>query len=76
MLFNKIKKKRLNELMIGLTNTYHSKIMEGINHASFNGLREKYMNFNKDSFKADFDTLGNPKKIASKWLNEMCKRRF
>lgn len=73
MLFWQNKDKRLDELMISLTHTYHNKIMEGINQASFNGLREKYMNFNKDDFKADFPLLGNPKTIASKWLDEMCK---
>ena len=47
MLFQQNKQKRLHELMINLTHNYHSKIVLGIQHASFNGLREKYMNFNK-----------------------------
>jgi hypothetical protein len=34
-------------------------------------LREKYMNFEYNDFKADFPELGKPKEVCERWLGEM-----
>jgi len=69
--FNDQKAERKEELFFFLTAKYHNLIKEAITHAAKNGKREKYMNFKKDDFKADFPTLGYPREIQEAWLSEV-----
>lgn len=69
--FEKQKLERKEELFIFLTDKYHNLIKEGIIHAAKNGKREKYMNFKKDDFKANYPSLGYPCDVQEAWLSEV-----
>tara|TARA_B100001093_G_C25937402_1_gene639421 strand:+ start:94 stop:504 length:411 start_codon:yes stop_codon:yes gene_type:complete len=70
-MFEQARDKRVNEIMVFLTEKYHNKVKTAIIKASTHGHREKYMNFNREDFKANFPTLGSPAIIISRWLTEM-----
>lgn len=55
-----------------LTAKYYWGVRNSIEHASKLGLKEKYMNFDRLDFKADFPGLGNPRSFQRCWLDEMC----
>ena len=61
-----------HELMIKLTRKYHGSIKRGIENASKQGKREKYINFDRNEFKANCKGLGFPQEIEKMWLEEMC----
>ena len=61
-----------DELMQALTDKYHKSILIGIQNASKQGKREKYINFDREDFKANCKGLGFPKQVALIWLEEMC----
>jgi hypothetical protein len=63
---------RKHEMMVFLTEKYHGKIKESIERTAKRGLREKYMNFLYDDFKANCHGLGRPKDVQIMWLREMC----
>ena len=63
---------RKHQMLVFLTEKYHGKVKEAIERASKRGLREKYMNFCYDDFKANCPGLGKPKDIQIMWLKEMC----
>ena len=69
--FDESKAKRLDEVMTRLTEKYHPLLKKGLNQAAQKGSREKYMNFERDDFKANFPTLGKPGEMAVRWLQEM-----
>lgn len=69
--FEEAKSKRIDEMMNKLTDKYHPLLKKGLNQAAHAGRREKYMNFERDDFKANFPTLGTPAEMASRWLCEM-----
>ena len=69
--FEEAKEKRLDEMMEKLMAKYHPLLKKGLEQAAHNGRREKYMNFERDDFKANFPTLGTPAEMASKWLCEV-----
>ena len=69
--FEEAKAKRLDEMMTKLTEKYHPLLKEGLEQAAHGGRREKYMNFERDDFKANFPTLGTPAEMAGKWLEEV-----
>lgn len=69
--FEKQKLERKDELFIFLTDKYHNLIKEGITHAAKNGKREKYMNFKKNDFKANYPSLGYPCDVQEAWLSEV-----
>lgn len=71
--FEESKAKRLDEIMTRLTEKYHPLLKKGLNQAAHAGRREKYMNFVRDDFKANFPTLGTPGEMALRWLQEMIK---
>lgn len=71
--FEESKAKRLDEIMTRLTEKYHPLLKKGLNQAAHAGRREKYMNFVRDDFKANFPTLGTPGDMAVRWLQEMIK---
>jgi len=71
--FEEAKEKRLDEIMTMLTDKYHTLLKKGLEQAAHAGRREKYMNFDRDDFKANFPTLGTPVDMASSWLCEMIK---
>ena len=71
--FEESKAKRLDEIMTRLTEKYHPLLKKGLNQAAYAGRREKYMNFVRDDFKANFPTLGTPGEMALRWLQEMVK---
>lgn len=71
--FEESKAKRLDEIMTRLTEKYHPLLKKGLNQAAHAGRREKYMNFERDDFKANFPTLGTPGEMAMRWLQEMVK---
>ena len=54
-----------------LTEKYHSIIKNGIISAAKQGKREKYINFDKNDFKANFPGLGYPKDIQENWLEDV-----
>ena len=62
---------RKDELFSFLTSKYHPKIKRGISSAASKGLSEKFMNFDKNDFKANCNGLGFPKDIQSLWLTEV-----
>ena len=61
-----------DQLMQTLTDKYHKSILTGIQNASKQGKREKYINFDREDFKANCKGLGFPKQIEIMWLEEMC----
>ena len=69
--FQEAKDKRLDEMMVKLTDKYHPLLKKGLEQAAHAGRREKYMNFTRDDFKANFPTLGTPAEMASRWLSEV-----
>ena len=69
--FEEAKAKRLHEMMESLTAKYHKQIKDALEKAAYSGKREKYMNFERDDFKANFPTLGTPAEMASRWFCEM-----
>ena len=71
--FEESKSKRIDEILTRLTEKYHPLLKKGLNQAAHAGRREKYMNFERDDFKANFPTLGTPGNIALRWLQEMIK---
>ena len=62
---------RKDELFKFLTSKYHAKIKRAIEGAAKRGLSEKFMNFEKDDFKANCEGLGFPKDVQRLWLNEV-----
>ena len=64
-------KKKEEELMIRLTEEYHSKLKDAIKRAAEDGKCEKYMNLRYEHFKANHDGFGNPAQVQSSWLKEM-----
>lgn len=71
--FEESKSKRLDEIMTRLTEKYHPLLKKGLSQAAHAGRREKYMNFERDDFKANFPTLGTPVEMAVRWIQEMVK---
>tara|TARA_A200000113_G_C8634073_1_gene280243 strand:+ start:23 stop:535 length:513 start_codon:yes stop_codon:yes gene_type:complete len=70
--FMQAKDERENQLMTFLTKKYHKSIKDALYRAALiDGLREKYMNFDYNDFKANFPDLGNPKEVCQRWLGEM-----
>jgi hypothetical protein len=70
--FMQAKEKRETELMTFLTKKYHKSVKDALYRAALiEGLREKYMNFEYNDFKADFPELGKPKEVCERWLGEM-----
>jgi len=69
--FNKEKGNREHELMELLTDKYYESVKNAIKYASEWGLREKYMNFDREDCKANFPTLGSPVEVLNRWLKEM-----
>lgn len=71
--FEKAKTEREHQLMTNLTTKYHKSIKDALyNAALISGVREKYMNFEYEDFKANFPGLGKPKDVCKRWLEEMC----
>lgn len=54
-----------------LTEKYYERIKNAIVLASNCGKTEKYMNFTKDDFKANFPGLGYPSEFQKQWLDEL-----
>ncbi len=72
--FEEAKFYRENELMTNLTKKYHSLVKKALwDSALIAGKREKYMNFEREDFKANFPGLGTPKDVCQRWLSEMTK---
>ena len=69
--FEEARDKRLDDMMVKLTEKYHHLLKKGLEQAAHGGRREKYMNFERDDFKANFPTLGTPADMASRWLCEV-----
>jgi len=70
--FMQAKDERENQLMTFLTKKYHKSIKDALYRAALiDGLREKYMNFEYEDFKANFAELGRPKEVCERWLSEM-----
>ena len=69
--FLKKKQARYDELMHLLTKKYAKSTYDSIIQAAQNGYAEKYINFHRDDFKANFPGLGNPSQVQRSWLNEM-----
>ena len=63
--------KRKDELFDFLTNKYHAKIKRSIMGAAQRGSKEKFMNFEKNDFKANCEGLGFPKDVQRLWLEEV-----
>ncbi len=54
-----------------LTEKYFDKIIRAINNSAKRGLNEKFMNFEKNDFKANCHGLGYPSDLQKLWLKEM-----
>ncbi len=61
-----------DDLFTNLTAKYHDTIKRGIYNAARNGKRNKYINFVREDFKANFPGVGFPQQVQADWLNEMC----
>ena len=62
---------RYDELMIALTQKYARRTYDSLVQAAQKGYTEKYINFDRKDFMANFPGLGNPKQVQKSWLNEM-----
>ena len=56
-----------------LTEKYLNNILAGIKRSANKGYREKYMNFDREDFKANCNGLGYPNEFQRMWLNEVSK---
>ena len=54
-----------------LTQKYFSQIKRGIQNAAKDGKSEKYINFDRNDFKANCFGLGNTNEFLKLWLNEI-----
>ena len=61
-----------DELFTVLTEKYVIDVRESIFRAAKKGSREKYINFNREDFKANFPGMGTPAQVQKAWLTEMC----
>ena len=61
-----------DELFAFITEKYLIDVRESIFRAAKKGAREKYINFNRDDFKANFPGMGTPAQVQRAWLTEMC----
>ena len=59
-------------LFTALTDKYLVDVRNSILRAAHNGFREKYINFARDDFKANFAGMGTPAEVQRGWLTEMC----
>ena len=62
---------RYKELMEFLTSKYYEQVVSCLKYNAEHGKNEAYMNFTYEDFKANMPTLGKPRQIQCKWLNEM-----
>lgn len=62
---------RKDKLYEFLTSKYHAKIKRAIENAAKRGLSEKFINFEKDDFKANCEGLGYPSDVQRLWLKEV-----
>jgi hypothetical protein len=69
--FNIKKNIREEELFKFLTNKYHKLIKDGITDSANKGKREKYINFDRNDFKANFPSLGYPNEVQKRWLEQV-----
>ena len=60
-----------DQMMVKLTEKYLMKIREAIINAVKYNKKEKYMNFERDDFKANFPGMPKPWILQSNWLHEM-----
>tara|TARA_X000000950_G_C13675012_1_gene561541 strand:- start:288 stop:698 length:411 start_codon:yes stop_codon:yes gene_type:complete len=56
-----------------LTTKYFDTILRGITNAAKKGKRERYINFDRDDFKANCKGLGYPSQFQRAWLEELQK---
>lgn len=68
----KSKEEVRDELYGALTAKYLVDVRNSILRAAQNGYREKYINFTREDFKANFAGLGTPAEVQRGWLIEMC----
>ena len=61
-----------DELFTFLTEKYLNDVRGSIFRAAKKGERVKYINFNRDDFKANFPGMGTPAQVEKAWLTEMC----
>ena len=66
---SKIKDEKFKEA----TTKYLSSILVGIENAARSGLRTKFINFDREDFKANCKGLGFPQEFLMLWLEEMSK---
>ena len=60
-----------HDKFIYLTDKYFDNIINSIFHKSNKGERIKYINFDKNDFKANFPGLGYPKEFMRSWFDEL-----
>ena len=70
-IFDKKVENRYNELMEFLTEKYYHDVVSCLKFNAEKGKMEAFMNFNYDNFKANMPTLGKPREIQRKWIEEM-----
>ena len=70
--YKKKKEARKDELFKALTFRYYDEIKKAIENASKHGRQYVYMNFDYDTFKANFNGLGTPAQFQRLWLAELC----
>lgn len=63
---------RRSELFTALTEKYLVNVRDSILRAAKKGFRKKYINFNREDFKANFHGLGTPAQVQRDWLKEIC----
>ena len=70
-IFDEKVENRYNELMEFLTEKYYEQVVSCLKYNAENGKQQAYMNFKYEDFKANMPTLGKPKEIQKKWIEEM-----
>ena len=69
--FDILKNNKEEEIFKFLTNKYHKIIKDSITYSANKGKREKYINFDRNDFKANFPSLGYPNEIQKRWLDNV-----
>lgn len=61
-----------DKMFTELTDIHLVKVRNSILNAAKKGAQKKYINFNREDFKANFPGMGTPAQVQKEWLKEMC----
>ena len=67
---------RRSEMYTKLTDKYHKKIKDAVLAAAQKGFKVKYMNFDRDDFKANLMGVGYPVDVQRKWVQDVLQNPY